>query len=161
MRCQHLQIEEVHLGTPSRWVIDSGFWYSSEPPWDIQGLPESWRSCWYCSTGAIPMIYCYEHWLVKPHGWKSMLCYTLLPMPPGLMKRCWRGRKKGEMKSFVLVFVSLFYFALVWFYIFSFFFGGAVDTMGGYGGTMRWAELGFIMWNSQRISQEFILKTSK
>lgn len=107
------------------------------------------------------MIYCYEHWLVKPHGWKSMLCYTLLPMPPGLMKQCWRGRKEGEMKSFVLVFVSLFYFALVWFYIFSFFFGGAVDTMGGYGGTMRWAELGFIMWNSQRISQEFILKTSK
>lgn len=44
------------------------------------------------------MTHCNEHLLVKLIGQKGVLCDTPHSMPPGGLKRCWRGRKDGEGK---------------------------------------------------------------
>lgn len=70
------------------------------------------------------------------------------------MKSCWRGKKDGEIKSLTVVicFVLIFVYLLV---CFVFFCGwDDVGVSRGYGGTSRWAELEYMMWNFQRINKE-------
>lgn len=108
---------------------------------------------------------------------KKILCGTLLPVPPGWMKRCWRSRNEGEMKRFFccdscfvfvvgLLFVSFLFgscfastFVLLIAYLESFPYVGCVwQGWGGIGRTRKWIELGCMMWNLQRVNKEVILK---
>lgn len=85
----------------------------------------------------------------------------------GWMKWYWRGRKEGETKRFI----CWFNFSLTWGDVFAFvcflacllffFFWGHGRDEGRIWRTGRWAELGCMIWNSQRVNEEVKFKRRK
>lgn len=84
-------------------------------------------------------------------GQKCMLCDTpRFPMLLRWTKKYWRGREENGMKRFLLLISWVGWFDL----------GDTARVKNTYGGNRKLPEMRCMMWNSQTIDNEIIIKTN-